>query len=405
LIAHSRYASGDASGENRVVEDERALLERAGHEVVALTPVSTPTSRGDLLTLATSAVWSRSTVRQLRELQAQFRPEVVHFHNLFPRLSPAALSTAAAGGAAVVVTLHNYRLLCPPSTFLLHGEPCERCLGKVPWRAVAHACYRGSRAGSAALAASLTLHRGLGTFDAVDSYFAVSQFVKSKHVQAGFDADTIVVKPNFVPPAPRREGPGRYFLFLGRLSSEKGVAELLEHWRRIDAPLLVVGDGPELQRLRALAPPSVEFRGAIPGSEVGEVVAGARALVVPSRAYEGAPRVVTEAYAAGVPVIGVRAGALPELVEDGVTGRLAGLADSSAWEAAARSLLDDAETLRLGRSAYEVWRRRYSPEAALGALERGYADAQRRRSQGRRTSASGYAPPADGGGQEREATG
>jgi glycosyltransferase involved in cell wall biosynthesis len=385
LIAHSRYASGDASGENRVVDDECTLLEQAGHEVAALTPVSTPTSSRDLLALGASAVWSRSAARQLAELQADFRPDVVHFHNLFPQLSPLALRTAALGGAAVVVTLHNYRLLCPPATFLLHGAPCERCLGKVPWRAVVHGCYRGSRLGSAALAGSLTLHRGLGTFDLVDRYFAVSEFVRSKHVAAGFDPDAIVVKPNFVPPAPRRQGAGRYFLFLGRLSSEKGVAELLGHWRRIEAPLLIVGDGAELPRLRELAPPGVEFRGQIPGAQVGAVIADARAVVVPSRAYEGAPRVVIEAYAAGVPVLGVRAGALPELVEEGVTGRLAALSDRDAWVAAAAGLLDDAESMRLGSSAYELWRRRYSPEAGLEALENGYADA-RRRAEDRRTS-------------------
>ena len=376
LLAHSRYSSGDLSGENRVVEDEARLLEEAGHEVVRWTPESRPASRRDLARLGRSAIWSSSLRHVLDDMRPRFRPDVVHVHNLFPQLSPAALRSAADSGGAVVMTLHNYRLLCPAATFVLRGETCERCLGKLPWRAGVYGCYRHSRLGSTSIATSLALHRAIGTFaSSVDTFFAVSRFVKQKHVAAGFDADRIVVKPNFVTPAPRRTGTGDYFLYVGRLSPEKGLEAVLEQWRAIDAPLVVVGDGPQADTLRAIAPAGVEFRGALGAAKIPEVIASARAVLVPSLAFEGAPRVVVEAYAAGVPVLASRSGALPELVEDGESGLLVDASDPRGWAAAVASLSDDATAERMGAAAYRIWRDAYSPERALEMLEQGYAAA------------------------------
>jgi glycosyltransferase involved in cell wall biosynthesis len=389
LIAHSRYASGDLSGENRVVQDEGRLLEDGGHEVLRWTPESWPQSKADLAALGMKAIWASTFRRFMDDVQRDFRPDVVHFHNLFPQLSPAALR-AAAGRAAVVMTLHNYRLICPAATFVLRAQTCERCLGTLPWRAVVHGCYRQSRLGSASLAASLSLHRALRTFaGSVDTFFAVSQFVKEKHVEAGFDPERIVVKPNFVMPAPRRDGAGESFLYIGRLSPEKGLDALLQHWHDVDARLVVAGDGPDAQRLRAMAPPTVEFLGAVDAARVPELLARARAVVVPSRAFEGAPRVVVEAYAVGVPVLAARSGALPELVVDGEAGLLLEPGDAQAWKQAVARLSDDEVAERMGAAAYEIWRRLYSPEVAFETLEAGYAAAITARERSGRNRSSG----------------
>ncbi len=120
-------------------------------------------------------MWSRAAVAHVRTLAAELRPDVIHVHNLYPMLSPAVLRSAAA---PVVMTLHNYRLLCLPATFLRDGRTCEDCLGHVPWRGVVHRCYRGSAAGSASLAAALALHRRSGTFRRVARFLAVSEFVR-----------------------------------------------------------------------------------------------------------------------------------------------------------------------------------------------------------------------------------
>jgi glycosyltransferase involved in cell wall biosynthesis len=369
LVLHSRYATGTSSGENRVVDDEVELLRAGGHDVHLWSPMPDGASAGSRIGLAASAVWSRHAVSNVRRLAREFEPDVVHVHNLFPLLSPAVLRT---GAAPAVVTLHNYRLLCLPAVFLRDGRACEDCLGKLPWRGVVHRCYRGSAAGSAALMTSLGVHRRAGTFGRVGLFLAVSEFVREKHVEAGFDPDLIRVKPNFAAPLPRREGPGQDFLFLGRLSEEKGLDRLMGLWRDVPARLVVVGDGPERERLEAMAPDTVEFRGAVPSEQVAGFLADARALVLPSICYEGAPRTVVEAYAAGVPVVANRYGALPSVVTDGATGLLVDPGDAGAWRTALAALLVDETSERLGEGAFSAWSTRYSPEQGLADLEAAY---------------------------------
>ncbi|MBI3649236.1 MAG: glycosyltransferase [Actinobacteria bacterium] len=382
LILHSRYLSGSASGENRVVEDEAQLLRSAGHEVEVLSP--SPEVSGSLgrMRAGVEAVWSRTAsaevVRSVRERGVQ----IVHAHNLFPTLSPAVLRAAGGAGAATVMTLHNYRLMCLPADFLREGEICEACLGHVPWRGVAYRCYRESRLASAALAVALTAHRVAGTFEGVTCYLAVSDFVRRKHVQAGLPADRIQVKANFSWEGVRRSGPGDYFLFLGRLAHEKDVDTVISACA-LGEPLgrlLIVGGGPEESRLRARDVPGVEFRGQVPPEEVPALLANARALLVPSRWYEAAPRSITEAYAAGVPVVASDIGALPEAVSDGLTGFLAPPRDPGAWAVRARRLLEDAESERLGAGARRRWEERHSPERGLLELEAAYRAALSTRS-------------------------
>lgn len=370
LILHSRYLSGETSGENRVVEDEARLLAEAGHEVLTWTPATAELRGIGGAQLGARAIWSPEAVKEVRRRINDQRTEIVHCHNLFPSLSPAVLSAASAEGVPVMLTLHNYRLLCLPATFLRDGRTCEDCLGRLPWRGVLYGCYRDSRLASGALASSLAVHRAIGTFTRVRLYLAVSQFVRDKYVQAGFPEDRVLVKPNFVPAVPRRRGPGDYFLFLGRLSPEKGLRTLLEVWSRSRERLVVAGDGPERTLLRNA--PAVDYRGNLPASEIPALLARARALVLPSLSYEGAPRAVLEAYAAGVPVLGSSIGGLPELIEDGRSGLLVPARDVSAWVTAVERLSDDAESERMGKRAWRLWLERYSPSAGLANLEAAY---------------------------------
>jgi glycosyltransferase involved in cell wall biosynthesis len=375
LVAHSRYLSGVASGENQVVDDEIRLLERAGHAVRRWEP--SPDTAGALSLLRTGAgtVWSVPAVRRLRVLLDETGAEVLHCHNLFPALSPAVLRAADEMGVAVVVTLHNYRLLCLPADFLRDDRVCEDCLGHVPWRGVVRRCYRDSTLGSAALAGSLTLHRMVRTFERPKLFLAVSEFVRTKHVAAGLPSDRIRVKSNFAWACARREGAGDYFLFVGRLSREKGLEPLLRAWAGIDARLVVVGDGPDRERLLEIAPSSVEFAGSLPRDDVDHWLRGARALVVPSICYEGQPRTILEAFAAGVPVIASRMGGIPEVVLDGVSGRLVDPHEPQGWRDVVDAMQDDDEVRRLGDGAFDRWCNSFSPEIALEALERAYRDA------------------------------
>jgi glycosyltransferase involved in cell wall biosynthesis len=377
LLLHSRYLSGAASGENRVLDEEGRLLREAGHDVSVWAPE--PEVGGALANVRTagSAIWSRRASRQVATMARRERIDVVHVHNLFPTLSPAVLRAARSSGAAVVMTLHNYRLMCLPANLLRDGRPCEDCVGRLPWPGVVHRCYRDSALGSATLAASLGAGRGTGSFDAVTRFLAVSAFVRAKHVEAGIAPERILVKPNFTWPTERRTGPGEYFLFLGRLSEEKGVDAILRAAERSrgGCPLLVVGDGPDAEALRREAPENVTFRGQVGAPEVPAILARARALLVPSRWYEAAPRSIIEAYAAGVPVIASDIGALPEAVGENETGLLAPPDDSNAWAARMEELADDATSLRLGDGAFARWEERFSPERGVRDLEEAYSEA------------------------------
>lgn len=376
LILHSRYLSGDVSGENRVVRDEADLLSAAGHEVTLRQLSPTVDSIGGRVAAAARSIWARGVAAGLAQEVRRDRVDVVHVHNLFPELSPAVLPAAKRGGAAVVMTLHNYRAMCLPATLLRDGAPCEACVGRIPWRGVRHACYRGSTAGSAVLATSLAVHRAWGSFGAVDRYLAVSSFVRDKHIVAGLPAGKIGVKENFAGPAAARTGSGDHYLFLGRLAPEKGLDILLGAWRTDPglAPLLVAGEGPERDRLAAEAPEGVRFLGSVPPDQVRSLIARARAVLVPSRWDEPAvPRAVLEAYAGGVGVVASAVGGIPEGVRDGESGLLVSPGDVSAWVAALRRVEIDDEAQRLGVGARATWRMRYAPDVGLRALEEAYA--------------------------------
>ena len=167
--------------------------------------------------------------------------------------------------------------------------------------------------GSAAVSASLTLHRAIRTFDRPQLFLAVSEFVRRKHLDAGWDADQIRVKANFAWSCPRRSGPGESFVFVGRLSPEKGLAHLLRAWHGVERPLIVIGDGPESTRCTG----SLLHKSSSPARSLEtrstRYCGSPRALIVPSICFEGQPRTILEAYAAGVPVI-ARIGGLPEVV-------------------------------------------------------------------------------------------
>ena len=396
LVLHSRYLSGAVSGENRVVDDELRILREAGHDVLAWQPSVAPDASS--LHLAAAAVWSRAAAREVRTIVRERRPEIVHVHNLFPRLSPGVLR-AVPSGTPMLMTLHNFRLMCLPATYLRDGKICEACAGRVPWRGVVHACYRGSRGASGALGTSLALHRAIRTFAKVDLFLAVSRFVRDKHVDAGFDPQRIRVKSNFALPSERRTGPGGPVLFLGRIDHQKGLDVVLRALPR-GSELLVAGDGPEREGLEPRANRATTFLGSVDPSGVSDLLRGARALVVPSRWYEGQPRVILEAFAAGVPVLASRIGGLPELVEHDVNGYLVEPDDGGGWAEALERMADDETSLRLGAGAYRTWERRFTPEIAIRELEDAFSAARALSRPPRRAAASGANrrgyPPATG---------
>ena len=330
LVLHNRYQH--SGGEDAALERETRLLVEHGHAVVEYRRDNDElhNQRG-LASIRTGigAVWASQSCREVAKLIAKEKPDVAHFHNTFPLISPSAYYACAEAGVPVVQTLHNYRLLCPAATFLRGGKVCQACLGRsVAWPAMLHGCYRGSRPATAAVAAMLAVHRAGGTWrEKVDVYVALSEFARRKFVEGGLPAERIVVKPNFVEPDPGlKQGPGGYALFVGRLSEEKGLRVLLNAWGRLrePIPLRIAGEGPlrdeiagEIQN-RGLE--NVALLGRLSRSEITSLLQGARFLVLPSICYENFPLTAAEAFASGLSVIASRLGAMEEIIEDGVTG-------------------------------------------------------------------------------------
>jgi glycosyltransferase involved in cell wall biosynthesis len=382
LLLHNRYQL--AGGEDAVVRAEMTLLASRGH-AVSLLEASNERIGGlvSQVRAAGRAIYSTASERDVARELAHVQPDVVHVHNFFPLLSPSVYRACRRAGVAVVQTLHNFRLLCPNGIFFRDGSPCEDCLGRaVAWPGVLHRCYRGSRIATAPVAAMLAVHHALRTWsELVDVYVAPTRFVREKFIEGGFAPERIEVKPHFVGGDPMPgDGQGGYALAVGRISEEKGFRTLLAAWRRLhaDLPLKIVGDGPLLEELRDASRSllGVEWVGRAPPDEVQRLMQRAQLLVVPSGWYETFGMVVIEAFAAGLPVVAARHGALAELVEHGRTGVHFEPGDASALAAAVDGLLSrPGELPALRRNARAEFEARYDPARNYTALMRTYARA------------------------------
>jgi glycosyltransferase involved in cell wall biosynthesis len=313
----------------------------------------------------------------------QARPDVVHFHNTFPLISPAAYAAASASGAAVVQSLHNYRLLCPGALLLREGKPCAECIGhRLPVAGVMHGCYHASRAQSAVVASMIAAHWTIGTWTrAVDVYVTLSEFARAQFIAGGLPAHRLHVKPNFVsedPGPPPTMERAASFLYAGRLSSEKGVEDLLRAWAKCSTPgaaLRVAGTGPLAAVVQQFASDNRGTPGAIvPLGQLGRAELQAeqhkaRALVFPSVWYEPFGMTLIEAFACGTPAIASRIGGIPEIVEDGVTGLLHAPGDAGELAAKLDWATSHPEEMRaMGQRARTVFETRYSTAIAIERL-------------------------------------
>lgn len=349
----------------------------------------TPDGLRAQLALAGKMVWSRAAQRGMEAALDEFRPDVVHAHNIYHQLSPSVVHAAARRGVPVVLTLHDYKLACPTYQLLDHGRPCTACVTGGPWQAARRACRDDSRAKSAVAAVEVSIHRRLGAYDGVRRLIAPSRFLADTMAAAGVYPDRLRVQPNFTDLAvPVRQGPAtRAVVFAGRLSSEKGVDLLVravgeaaaELEDRPGVLLDVAGDGPERDALEALAaqvaPGRVRFHGRLPRAELMAIVGSATVSAVPSQWHENQPLAVLESYALGVPVIATDLGGLPELVDES-TGWVRPADDVSALASAvAEALRDPDETALRGKRARRIAEERHHPGRHLAGIRRIYHEA------------------------------
>lgn len=390
LVCHNFYQR--PGGEDQVFADESALLESAGHQVTRFTVHNDSVNGVGKLALAGKTLWNRDIAKQIADLVRKNRIDIAHFHNTFPLISPAAYHAARSAGAAVVQTLHNYRLLCPGSLFLRDGKVCEDCLGKtIPWPGAVHKCYRGDRAASTVTAAMLAVHRMARTYHhAVDLYIALTQFARKKFVQGGFPAHKIAIKPNFIlSDRGVAEGQGGYALYVGRLDEGKGIEVLLPAWQKVKGPyeLRILGDGllGGLVKEAAAKDSRINWLGRRPMDEVFSAMGDAAFMILSSVWYEAMPRTIVEAYSRGTPIVASALGALEELIEPGVTGLHFKPGDTDDLASQLQWALTNPGALKIMRQACRrTFDDYYTSKKNVGLLESAYEKAMHSR---RRVSA------------------
>ena len=365
LLLHNRYRV--AGGEERAVEDLAWLIRsELGEDAEVLERDSAALGRGRA---ALGLLAGGLEPGEVRDAVRRTGARVVHAHNVQPTLGWRALAAAREAGARVVLHLHNYRLVCAVGTCFTRGADCTRCHGRDTRPGVRLNCRGGSRAESAAYGAGLALWQRRMA-EAADAFVVPSAFALERLHTLGAPLGG---RAHVVPSVQRSfaaastAASGEYALYAGRLTAEKGVADAIAACRIAEVPLVVAGDGPEAEALRAQGG-DVRFTGRVTTQELAELRAGAAVALVPSRYQEILPLAALEAMAAGLPVVASRTGGLPEIVP------AAGLhppGDPAAMAERIRALWRD-ETA--GEAALSVARERTAPAAIAAALRAIYDD-------------------------------
>jgi len=327
LLGHNYYQVH--GGEDRVFLNEKSLLQRNGHEVIEYVRHNSDIERSGLLgyaTLPARTMWNWDTYAEVKRLIRKHEPDIAHFHNIFPLISPAVYSACWECTVPVVQSLHNARLICPAGGLYCHGQYCQDCVGKrIPWSGIARACYRNSRIQTGLVGAMTGMHRLLGTWATkISRYVVFSQFYQRRFVEAGFPAEKLAIKPHFTDDHGLRANRGLYALYVGRLTEQKGFRTLLSAWKQLGhIPLKICGDGdlaPSARELARRSGGAVEMLSFVAHSKVIGLMKEAAFLVWPSELSETFGLVALEAFACGVPVVSSGLGAMPELVTNNKTG-------------------------------------------------------------------------------------
>ncbi|MEI9890294.1 MAG: glycosyltransferase family 4 protein [Caulobacteraceae bacterium] len=378
LLVHNFYQQ--PGGEDAVVRQEEALLKAHGVEVVLHTVHSTSIqSPLDQARVALSVSYNRRARDDLRSRLEAEKPDVMHVHNFFPLLSPSIFDASAAAGVASVFTLHNFRILCP-TAFLYHDEQVrERSLRHSSWWTVPRRVYRDSVLGTLAVANMVETHKRRGTWrKKVDRFIALTPYAKTKFIEGGVQPGRISVKGNAVvggPPA-SANGERRGGLFVGRLSSEKGVGAMLEAWRGLPYPLRIIGDGPMADQVARAAGPWVTPLGRLSAEEVRREMEAAAFLILPSVWYEMFPLAAVEAMAAGLPILASDLGGLDSIVTANQTGLLFRVADPVDLEDKVRWAVANPQRMaQMGEAARQRYLDRHTPAQNYERLMEIYREA------------------------------
>ena len=381
VLVHNRYRSAAPSGENRVVDQEAAVLADLGHEVTRFERSSDEIERWPRTkqaSLPARVVWSRDAHRGLGALLRERRPDVVHVHNTFPLLSPSVLYACRDAAVPIVATIHNYKLACASGDFFRNGSVCHDCAGGLPAPAVRHGCYRGSRVATVPVALAIGAHRRAWR-SLVSAYVFISAAQRDLLTGLGLPPDRVFVRHNLIPrrsaPAAAREP---IVVYAGRLDETKGLRLLMAGWDCYRAAagdtglrLVIAGAGPLEGEVAAWAAarPSVQMVGQLGSEQCSELISRARAVVLPSAWEETFGLVAIEAMALGVPPIAPGHGSFPELITPEVDGVLFRPGDPAALGQAVADAQAHPERFgNYGEQARKTYEQRFDPQDSAERL-------------------------------------
>ncbi|MBI4812664.1 glycosyltransferase family 4 protein [Candidatus Falkowbacteria bacterium] len=295
----------------------------------------------DVFKYVSRILWSFEAARKFEKLILDFRPDIVHLHNIYHQISPSIISVAKKHNLPIVMHLHDYKLVCPNYKLFTKSRPCYKCQGGKYYNCALNRCLKNSFWKSLLATIEMYLHHQiLKIYDKVDLFIAPSRFMKDICVQFGVPTEKIRVVYNFVnpphPPFTKGAKKEDYLLYFGRLSEEKGIDVSVEATRKVDdgVKLKIVGDGPERKNLELRIKnleleDKVEMPGVKHGDELRNLINSAKAIVIPSIWPENMPLSLLEAMAAGKIVIASRVGGMPEIIKDGENGFLFEARDSN----------------------------------------------------------------------------
>jgi glycosyltransferase involved in cell wall biosynthesis len=318
---------------------------------------------------ALNILYSFEARDKIEKLLSKIHPDVVHLNNFAHQISPSILSVFRKYDIPVVMTMHDYKLVCPAYNLMSKGQVCEKCKsGKYYW-CLLNKCTHESQAKSLVNMVEMYLHhKVLHIYDKIGIYISPSKFLMNKVKEMGFK-HRVVYLPNFVDIdsfRPSYGGKDKNVVYIGRLSCEKGLKTLLNAVKGLDAILKVIGDGPikpELEeKVVAEKINNVVFLGYKSGEELHGAIKNAIVTVMPSEWYENNPRTIIESFALGKPVIGARMGGIPELVKDGQTGYTFEAGNAEDLRSKIKLLIEDPNGVnRMGRVARKLVERKYNP--------------------------------------------
>lgn len=321
LIVHNKYNS--KGGEDITVEKEIKLLEKNGHKVNFFTRSNSQIkSIFSKIKTAINSSFSYETYNYFNNTSFLQKYDIIHVHNFFPLITPSIFYAAKKNNIPIVMTLHNYRLICPSGLLMHKNKIYEKSIKYSPYSTVIDRVYKNSFIGTFFLAKMINNHKKRGTWNnKVSRLIALTNFGRKKFIDSGINKSQIVVKPTWCTDFHNKNcTKENYALFVGRISEEKGISSLIEAWSQIDYKLVIAGDGPLTNKLLNTKNKNIHYIGRKNQHEIFKLMEKASFLVIPSTWYEGLPAVIIEAFCAGLPVIGSKIGAIEEIIDNNVTG-------------------------------------------------------------------------------------